>query len=118
MNRRLILVQTQPVAGREHLLCPETTIGRQGCDLVLMDPEVSRQHALVFDTDDGLAIRDLGSTNGTHVNDRRLDALHLLRGGDVIRLGNTVFEVAEARDGEESALTTVAGRTIPGHPTA
>jgi len=119
MPRRLILVQTRPVAGREHVLCAETTIGRQGCDLVLADPEVSRRHAEVVVSGEGLVIRDLGSTNGTHVNDRPIDGPHPLRGGDRIRLGNTVFEVAEPRgDDEESAMTTVAGRTVPGHPTA
>lgn len=45
------------------------TIGRgTECDLVLDEPEMSRRHALVENTGDGVYLRDLGSSNGTFVN--------------------------------------------------
>ena len=46
-----------------------TTIGRGSeCDLVLDEPEMSRQHACIESTGSGIYLRDLGSANGTYVN--------------------------------------------------
>ena len=46
-----------------------TTIGRGSeCDLVLDEPEMSRQHACIESTGSGIYLRDLGSVNGTYVN--------------------------------------------------
>src|SRR5213595_1561602 len=69
------------------------TIGREeDCNVVLReDLEVSRRHARLEPLPDGrVAIRDLGSRNGTYVNGRRVDAA-LLKGGEEIKLGQTVF---------------------------
>lgn len=86
----LIFVEQKPMEGREHALEPGATIGREGCNVNLMDPEVSRHHAAIRDQG-GLAIEDLGSTNGTFVNDQRITVVTALREGDVVRLGNTVW---------------------------
>jgi len=99
---RLVLVEQGPVTGREHPLIHDMTLGRQGCDLVLPDPEVSRRHAIVIETAAGPAIEDLDSTNGTFVNDRRIDGAQVLRAGDRLRLGNTVFAVTAADEGDSS----------------
>jgi len=54
---------------REHLLkSGENTIGREGTDVLLEDPTVSRRHALLVMEDGKCFIEDLGSTNGTSVN--------------------------------------------------
>lgn len=67
------------------------TIGRQGdCTIVLADPNVSRHHAEIRPSGDGFVVVDLGSTNGTKVNDTRVSE-HQLRDGDEVRLGNTVM---------------------------
>lgn len=73
----------------------QTTIGRRNADVVLADPDVSRQHALVEKYGDRYLVRDLGSTNGTYVNGKRVDA-EMLCPGDVIEVGGTrlVFLVA------------------------
>ena len=48
-------------------------IGRDpGADIVLTDPEVSRRHALLALEGAGYTIKDMGSTNGTFVDDERL----------------------------------------------
>ncbi len=58
------------------------------------DPEISRRHARVSRGADGqLVIEDLGSVNGTFVNDERIDAPRLLQAGDLIRVGRTVLQV-------------------------
>src|SRR4051794_26238959 len=79
--------------GREQNLQAGATIGREGCDVNLMDPEVSRRHAAIRDAGGSLAIEDLGSTNGTFVNDTRISAVTVLRDGDTVRLGNTVWAI-------------------------
>ena len=62
-----------------------------GGDIVLGDPNISRQHAeLRPDGDGGWTVADLGSTNGTKVNDARV-AEQQLREGDEVRFGNTVM---------------------------
>ena len=64
-----------------------TTIGRTPeADVFLDDLSVSREHAVIVDTVDGLYIDDLDSRNGTFVNRRRI-AAHLLADGDEIQIG-------------------------------
>ena len=60
------------------------------------DPEISRRHARVSRGTDGqLSIEDLGSANGTFVNDERIDAPRTLDLGDVVRVGKTVLRVTD-----------------------
>jgi pSer/pThr/pTyr-binding forkhead associated (FHA) protein len=60
------------------------------------DPEISRRHAQVSRGTDGqLSIEDLGSANGTFVNDERIDAPRTLDVGDVVRMGKTVLRVTD-----------------------
>ena len=63
-------------------------IGRDADALVWVDsPEVSRRHAQVLVTGGTAILEDLGSKNGTHLNDCRLDTPALLNDGDRIRVG-------------------------------
>jgi hypothetical protein len=71
-------------------------IGRsRECDIVLSDPNVSRRHAELRPSGGGWELIDLGSTNGTRVNHRRVDGRQRLVTGDVLELGTAegVFEV-------------------------
>ena len=56
---------------------------------------VSRRHALVRNSDEGVIVIDLGSTNGTRVNDRRLppERPHLLSNGDSVRFGGLLVKI-------------------------
>jgi hypothetical protein len=66
-----------------------TVIGRsRRCDIVLTDPNVSRQHAEIRRQDDGFMALDLGSTNGMRVNRRDIKQA-VLQHGDRIELGTT-----------------------------
>ena len=86
------------MAGRVIEPQPDLRIGRDECDIMLADPEVSRWHAALRQVDSELAIEDLGSTNGTWVNGHRIEAVTPLRLGDRVRLGNTewVLSVLDA----------------------
>lgn len=60
---------------------------------------VSRQHAVLLQQADGYAIEDVGSTNGTWINEKRLspNEPHPLENGDLVRLGQFVFYIAFGR---------------------
>jgi hypothetical protein len=103
----LIFVEQKPMEGREQNLQAGATIGREGCDVNLMDPEVSRRHAAIRDAGGSLAIEDLGSTNGTFVNDKRISAVTPLSDGDTVRLGNTVWSIKSTAPAGATAVGQV-----------
>jgi len=75
----------------------EVIIGRDpNVDLAIASPAISRRHARLMREGDGYVLEDLGSSNGTYVNDQKLTGRHLLKVGDQIRLGRAVSLVYEA----------------------
>jgi signal transduction histidine kinase len=79
------------------------TIGRDSGNVVRLDDiEVSRRHAEVRRAGDGFTVDDLNSSNGTFVNDRRVERA-ALSGGDRIRIGRTVMVYAATPADEEEA---------------
>jgi len=81
------------VEGRRVVIGPDgATIGRgRQADIVLNDPNVSRQHAEIRPRGGSWVIADLESTNGSQLNGRRIDAPEVLRPGDEIELGASVM---------------------------
>ncbi len=87
------------------------TIGRDARnDIVINDPEVSRQHAQLSLQAQGYLITDQGSTNGTFVNGTRLTAPYRLTDGDEVGLGETV--VLGYRVAAPEAIATVMGPQV------
>jgi pSer/pThr/pTyr-binding forkhead associated (FHA) protein len=79
------------------------------------DPQISRRHANITREADGrLTIEDLGSANGTFVNDERIDAPRALDLGDVVRVGQTILQVTDqpAAAPQESPGTPAAPTRI------
>jgi len=67
-------------------------IGREGADIALTDEKVSRKHAEIGLYGPGAnVLRDLASTNGTRLNDRRVTEKIALSNGDVVRVGDTLL---------------------------
>jgi len=79
------------VDGRRLVVGPAgATLGRsRQCDIVLDDPNISRQHAEVRPRGGSWVLSDLGSTNGSRINGRRVEETEVVRPGDVIELGAT-----------------------------
>jgi pSer/pThr/pTyr-binding forkhead associated (FHA) protein len=86
---RLIVMQG-PNVGHEYLLPgDESTIGRSTSNsIVLPFAEISRKHARVWQEEESTFLEDLGSTNGTFVNDTRLTGRVALYDGDEIQIGD------------------------------
>jgi len=94
------------------------TVGRDVTNEVVMgDPEVSRQHARFTRTPAGFVLEDLGSTNGTFVNGERLAAPRVLTPGDTIGLGENVTLGFEATS-PEGAATVMGAPSPPPRPAA
>ena len=98
MDIRLV-VEAGPEAGQEfRLRRGVVTLGRSlDNSIVLSDTKVSRWHAEIRWQSGVFVIRDLGSQNGTFVNDLRLTDPQVLRPGDRVRLGDTDLIVQEER---------------------
>src|SRR5258708_16785721 len=65
------------------------TVGRgSSCQIQVTDAGVSSKHAKIYCENNQFYVMDLGSTNGTFVNDADIDR-HPLQDGDVVKFGNT-----------------------------
>lgn len=83
----LVVRKGAEVGERFYLDQPRFTIGRDpGSDIFLNDVTVSREHAVLDVSADGVSVTDTGSLNGTYVNDVRVDKAHL-RSGDALQVG-------------------------------
>ena len=90
-----LVVERGPRTGMTYLLKPgNTTVGRHPeSDIFLNDVTVSRHHCRFKIDDDTLAVEDSGSTNGTYVNEERVDEASLSAGDEVL-VGRFHFLVA------------------------
>jgi len=117
----LVLVQESPATGLRHEARSGMTIGREGSDVVLNDREVSRRHARLRLLGEGLAIEDLGSTNGTFLNGNRVTGVSELKHGDVLKLGNSSLRIeVEVQAGASAAADPLSAtpRAEPAAPAA
>jgi pSer/pThr/pTyr-binding forkhead associated (FHA) protein len=90
----MLMVSSDGQKPRSVRLDASTTIGRSvECELRLDDTYVSQQHARIFDRSGNWYVEDLGSTNGTFVNEQKLVAPAMLTPGDKIRVGRTLVEL-------------------------
>jgi pSer/pThr/pTyr-binding forkhead associated (FHA) protein len=118
----LVLVATVgPALGRRLSPGDELVIGREasGEGRLGDDLKLSRRHARVArDAAGRLTIEDLGSANGTFVNDERLDGRRVLEPGDAVQLGATTLEVTEVGPAPAPARAPAAPAPAPARPPA
>ncbi|MHC4917727.1 MAG: HD domain-containing phosphohydrolase [Planctomycetota bacterium] len=102
-----VRIKTGPNQGLVHNIADETlTLGRDTeCTIQILDKGASRRHAEIFRIGEMCFIRDLGSRNGTYVNDEKVGE-ELLREGDRIQIGSTVlvFESTAQVSGETKGI--------------
>jgi len=85
-------------------------VGRNAsCQLSLDDPLVSRRHALLIVSRDGVTIEDLQSRNGVLVNGKRIEGLVAVVGGDKILIGGQEMILLETRGIPAGNITSVGG---------
>lgn len=88
----LVIIYGPDLGKRIELSTETLECGRSmQCSIPLDDDAVSRRHACIEWTGSGYALRDLGSTNGTYVNDIAVQE-RTLRDGDQIKIGRTIFK--------------------------
>jgi predicted component of type VI protein secretion system len=96
-------------------------VGRSAaCQLSLDDPLVSRRHALLTVSPDGVTVEDLQSRNGVVVNGERITGRILLNPGDRIVIGSQELTLLEARESarRQTASHEMGKRTLPKFPAA
>jgi pSer/pThr/pTyr-binding forkhead associated (FHA) protein len=92
--RELALLDEKGNRTRTLPLSGQVNIGRaEACQVQLPDTYVSTFHARVFERDGAWFVEDLGSTNGTYLNQRRLSAPSEVHAGDRVRVGKTTMEL-------------------------
>ena len=88
LNEKGSKSETHPLNG------DQLQIGRaDACQVKVTDTYVSQFHARIYPRDGSWYVEDLGSTNGTYLNQRRLTGPAELRAGDRLRVGKTSMEL-------------------------
>ncbi len=114
----LVVIHGEDLGKKYDLTDRQLIIGRSSKADVQVDQEsVSRNHAKVKADGGRITIEDMGSTNGTFVNDEQVEGQLKLRNGDFIKIGRTIFKfiasnnIEAAYHDEVYRLTTVDGLT-------
>ena len=83
----LLIGQTGPLKGERWVLNKIHTIGREvTCEVVILDRQVSRFHARLTPTLEGIVLEDLGSKNGVHCNGAQVAGKVTLQDGDTVQI--------------------------------
>ncbi|MFN0064503.1 MAG: diguanylate cyclase [Myxococcaceae bacterium] len=114
----LVVICGHDLGRKYDLATSPLVIGRSAAaDIQLERESVSRAHAQLVFAKGAVSIEDLGSTNGTLVNDKRISEARRLMHGDLIKVGSTILKFIEGGNIEASyheevyRLTTVDGLT-------
>jgi diguanylate cyclase (GGDEF)-like protein len=109
----VLVVLYGPTLGRRYLLGDEVQILGRGAEAsIALDAEsVSRRHARVSHVSGGFVLEDMGSTNGSFVNDRRIDRCRLAN-GDLLRIGGVILKFLSGSDIEASYHEEIYRLTI------
>jgi predicted component of type VI protein secretion system len=116
LNVKLVVVGGD-VKTTELTLRLPSTIGRgRGTSIVLPHPLVSRQHCELFEADGQLMVRDLGSLNGTFVNNQRVTESPLAP-GELLTVGTVTFRAVYEGVEEAAIASNATVKVAPGDKT-
>jgi FHA domain len=101
-----LLIMAGPRAGEEIHLDHETTFGRDRCDVVIADPDLSRRHAVLRPVSGGVEVEDLGSLNGTTIDGERVVGKSTAADGASIGMGASSLTVL-ATDPEATQIASI-----------
>ncbi len=88
----LVIISGKPLGKSFYLNKPNMILGRDlAVDISLGETAISRKHTEFVTTTEGTVCKDLSSTNGTFVNDAKIEQIDL-KDGDLIRCGNTILK--------------------------
>lgn len=106
--------QNGRMLGRTFPLTGATVIGRSTeCQLRVEDASLSRKHAKLIPTNEGVVVEDLGSTNGSFVNGTRVQRT-VAKAGDEIGFDTLRFKLFElGQEGMSASESTAAGKSTP-----
>ncbi len=114
----ILVAQAGPLNGMRWQLRRKLIIGRDSdCDLVVNDRQVSRRHASITPTPEGVFLEDLGSKNGTHRNGKPFSGAVLLEDGDIIQIAlaqQFVFMSSDATLPLDDDFLQAPGQMTPG----
>lgn len=92
----LVIIYGNDIGKSYRLNVQSLVIGRSSkCEVQVDQESLSRKHARIVNTGKSWVIRDLGTTNGTYVNDQPIDE-HVLSHGDLVKVGRTIFKFLSA----------------------
>lgn len=96
----------------------ELVVGRsKTCGIVIGLLGLSRRHARILRTSEGVSVEDLGSQNGTWVNNERIEGPHVLHHGDMINFYDYTILFLEEREAGVVEVDEVApSRAIAASP--
>jgi pSer/pThr/pTyr-binding forkhead associated (FHA) protein len=115
MNYALQVVRGRSGASALRLRDGVNSIGRHDdCVIRIRSSQVSRRHCELFEEEDKLILRDMGSSNGTFVNGKRVLGKQTLKPGDVLTIGGVTLRVDLLRAAPKSAETSSAHHPAPG----
>ena len=90
----VLSILSGPDKGKVHKLTkPRVVVGRQGSDVPLKDPEISRYHCALEVRETYINLKDLDSTNGTFYDEERVRAA-MLQDGSEFRIGTSLIRVS------------------------
>jgi predicted component of type VI protein secretion system len=96
MDFQLVIVRGRSANQSVKLADGVTTVGRHDdCQLRIKSSQVSRRHCQLFEKKGMLLVKDLGSSNGTYVNGKRIQEQRVLEPGDEIMIGKVTLRVAK-----------------------
>lgn len=112
-----LVITSGPMDGHRVDVLGELVIGRAHAGLSIDDDQLSRRHLVVRPIDGGLEIHDLGSSNGTKVDGRRIAGPTFVRHGAVLTAGTTTIAV-EAPAEIKAAQTRLSPSVRPSAATS